>query len=45
MQKEKVLMEKSNFSNLVKNSDLNVKFAKLATKAELKWEQDNIVKL
>ena len=29
-------MEKSNFSNLVKNSDLNVKFAKLATKAELK---------
>ena len=38
-------MEKFSFSNLMKNSDLNIKFAKLAMKAELKWEQDNIVKL
>ena len=29
-------MEKSSFSNLKKNSDLNIKFAKLAMKAELK---------
>ena len=29
-------MEKFSFSNLMKNSDLNIKFAKVAMKAELK---------
>ena len=43
--KQKELVNKSNISNLVKNSDLNTKLAKLATKAELKAKQDKIVKL
>ena len=43
--KVKVLIDKSNTFNLVKNSDLNTKLATLATKAYLKWEQDKIVKL
>ena len=43
--KEKGLVNKSNFSNLVKNSDLNTNFAVLATQAELKAEQDKTVKL
>ena len=43
--KEKVLANKSNISNLVKNSDLNTKLTALATKAELKVEQDKIMKL
>ena len=41
---EKELLHKSNISNLVKNSDLNTKLATLATRAELKAEQDKIVK-
>ena len=43
--KEKELVDKSNISNLVKNSDLNIKLQTLATKAFLKAEQDKIVKL
>ena len=43
--KEKELVDKSNISNLVKNSDLNIKLKTLATKAFLKAEQDKIVKL
>ena len=43
--KEKRLLSKSHISNLVKNSDLNMKLATLATKAELKAEQDKFVKL
>ena len=43
--KQKELVNKSNISNLVKNPDLNAKLATLATKAELKAEQDKIVKL
>ena len=42
---EKGFIEKSNISNLIKNSDLNTKLATLATKAELKAKQDKIVKL
>ena len=42
--KQKELLHKSNISNLVKNSDLNTKLATLATRAELKAEQDKIVK-
>ena len=34
-----------NIFNLVKDSDLNAKLAILATKAELKAEQDQMVKL
>ena len=34
------IVDKSNISNLVKNSDLNAKHATLATKAELKVKQD-----
>ena len=41
---EKGLVDKSSISNLKKNSDLNTKVATLATKAELKTEQDKIVK-
>ena len=44
MIKQKKLVNKSNISNLVKNSDFNPKLAKLATKAELKAEEDKIVK-
>ena len=36
--KEKGLLDKSNISNLVENSDLNTKLATLATKAELEGE-------
>ena len=43
--KEKELLDKSNISNLVKNSDLNLKLKTSATKAELKAEQDQMVKL
>ena len=43
--KEKGLVDKSNISNLAKNFHLNAKLAKLATKAELKAEQNKIVKL
>ena len=38
-------MDKSNISNLVKNSDLNTKLATLATKTELKSHQEKIVTL
>ena len=37
-------MKKTNISNLVKNSNLNTKLATLATKAELKADEDEIVK-
>ena len=43
--KQKKLVNKSNAFNLVQNSDLNTKIATLATKSELKVEQDKIVKL
>ena len=36
--KEKEIVNKSDISNLVKNSDLNTKLSTLATKAELKVE-------
>ena len=36
--------EISSISNIVKNSELNKKLARLGTKAELKVEQDKIVK-
>ena len=36
--KEKWLVDESNISNCIKNSDLNTKFSTLATKAELKAE-------
>ena len=36
MIKQKKLVNKSNISNLVKNSDFNPNLAKLATKTELK---------
>ena len=39
------MVDKSDISNLVNNSDLNTKLATLATKAELEAEQDTIVKL
>ena len=43
--KENKLVDRSDISNLVKNSDLSIKLATLATKAELKVMQDKIVKL
>ena len=43
--KQKALVNISDISNLVKNSDLNSKFATLATKAALKAEQDKTLKL
>ena len=43
--KEQELVNKSDISNLVKIRDLKTKFVTLATKAELKAEQDKIVKL
>ena len=43
--KEKGSVNKSDISHLVQNSDLNTKLTTLATKAELKTEQDKIVKL
>ena len=43
--KEKELVDKSTISNFVKkNPDLNLKLKTLATKAELKVEQDKTVK-
>ena len=44
-QRQKAFVNKSDFSNLIKNSVLNTKLATLATKAELKAEQDKTVKL
>ena len=43
--KEKRLIDKSGIFDLVKNSDLKTKLATLATKAELKAMQDQIVEL
>ena len=43
--KEKDLVNKYDVSNLVKNSDLNKKLLILATKAELKPEEDKPIKL
>ena len=43
--KEKELIDKSNISNLIKNSDFNRKLKTLATKAELKVEQEKIVQM
>ena len=43
--KQKELVNKSDISNLGKNSDFNTKLAILVTKAGLKVEQDKIVKL
>ena len=43
--KKSRLVDKYDICNLVKISDLNTKLARLATKAELKAEQDKIVKL
>ena len=43
--KEKELVDKSDISNLIRNSDLNKKLSTLGTKTELKAEQDKIVKL
>ena len=43
--KNKELFIKSDISGLIYNSDLNKKMETLATKAELKAEQDKIVKL
>ena len=43
--KQKGLVNKSDISNLVKNSVLNTKLAILSAKAELKAKQDKIVKL
>ena len=39
------MINESNISDLVRNSDLNTKFETLATKAELKADQDKIVEL
>ena len=43
--KEKELVNKSGISYLIKNFDLSTKITALATKAELKAEQDKIVNL
>ena len=43
--KEKELLGKSNISNPVKNLDLIIRLKTLAAKADLKAEQDKIVKL
>ena len=42
--KEKELANKYALSNLVKNADLNTKLATVASKTELKAEQNKIVK-
>ena len=42
--KEKGSVDKSDISNLVKSSDLDIKFAMRATEADLKSEQDKITK-
>ena len=43
--KKKELVNKSDISNLMKDFDLKIKHATLGTKAELKAEQNKIVKL
>ena len=43
--KQKELVNKSDISNCLKKSELNIKLATLATKAELKTEQEQMVKL
>ena len=43
--KQKELINKSNISNLVNNSDLSTKLAALEKKAKLKIEQGKLVKL
>ena len=43
--KENRLIDKSDISNIVTNSYLNKKLPTLATKAELKEEQDKIAQL
>ena len=43
--KERGLVDKSDISNLVKNSDLNKKLVVLTAEVELKAEQDKTVKL
>ena len=43
--KEKQLVKKSDISRFINNTNLDKKLATLATKAELKEEQDNITKL
>ena len=40
----KILVDKSAISEFINNSDLDRKLATLATKAELKDEQDKIIK-
>ena len=39
------MVNKSDISNLIANSELNTKLAKLVTKVEIKVEQDKKVKL
>ena len=43
--KNKELVDKSDIAGFINNSDLDKKVATLATKAELKAEQDKIIKL
>ena len=43
--KQKQLADKSDIAGFINNSDLNKKVATLATKAELKAEQEKIIKL
>ena len=43
--KQKELVKNSDISNLIKDSALNTKLETLATKTELKVEQDKILKL
>ena len=43
--KQKQLVDKSAIAGFINNADLNKKVATLATKAELKAEQDKIIKL
>ena len=43
--KEKQLLDKSDITGFINNSDLNKKVGTLATNAELKKEQDKITKL
>ena len=45
MIEQKELVNKSDNSNLAKNSDLNAKFITFVKKAELKAEQDKTMKL
>ena len=43
--KQKELVNKSDISNCVKKSELNIKLAILTTKAELKSKQERVVEL